>query len=171
MIRRPPRSTQAKTLFPYTTLFRSGFSHDWFRLQSRVQSYLLGCVSINCKRVIQDSRVARLGLGFRAGLGARPWVLVRFRRALERRRGGLRPVSGSFWMNFFSTYLERIHDSLSPLRGEEESERDRGREKERERERHRERETETETERGRSEERRVGKECLRLCRSRWSPYH
>ena len=27
------------------------------------------------------------------------------------------------------------------------------------------------TARGRSEERRVGKECLRLCRSRWSPYH
>jgi ubiquinone/menaquinone biosynthesis C-methylase UbiE len=25
--------------------------------------------------------------------------------------------------------------------------------------------------RGRSEERRVGKECRRLCRSRWSPYH
>ena len=24
---------------------------------------------------------------------------------------------------------------------------------------------------GRSEERRVGKECLRLCRYRWSPYH
>ena len=24
---------------------------------------------------------------------------------------------------------------------------------------------------GRSEERRVGKECLWLCRSRWSPYH
>ena len=26
-------------------------------------------------------------------------------------------------------------------------------------------------EKERSEERRVGKECLRLCRSRWSPYH
>ena len=26
-------------------------------------------------------------------------------------------------------------------------------------------------EQGRSEERRVGKECVRLCRSRWSPYH
>ena len=26
-------------------------------------------------------------------------------------------------------------------------------------------------ENSRSEERRVGKECLRLCRSRWSPYH
>ena len=25
--------------------------------------------------------------------------------------------------------------------------------------------------RQRSEERRVGKECVRLCRSRWSPYH
>ena len=27
------------------------------------------------------------------------------------------------------------------------------------------------TDKTRSEERRVGKECLRLCRSRWSPYH
>ena len=27
MIRRPPRSTQAKTLFPYTTLFRSTHTH------------------------------------------------------------------------------------------------------------------------------------------------
>ena len=27
MIRRPPRSTQAKTLFPYTTLFRSDHMH------------------------------------------------------------------------------------------------------------------------------------------------
>ena len=26
-------------------------------------------------------------------------------------------------------------------------------------------------EQGRSEERRVGKECLAVCRSRWSPYH
>src|SRR3546814_15958785 len=27
MIRRPPRATRTETLFPYTTLFRSGFSH------------------------------------------------------------------------------------------------------------------------------------------------
>src|SRR3546814_19453315 len=27
------------------------------------------------------------------------------------------------------------------------------------------------TEKGRSEERRVGKECVRTCRSRWWPYH
>ena len=32
-------------------------------------------------------------------------------------------------------------------------------------------EEEEKTKNGRSEERRVGKECLRLCRSRWSPYH
>ena len=30
MIRRPPRSTQAKTLFPYTTLFRSAPGPDGF---------------------------------------------------------------------------------------------------------------------------------------------
>src|SRR3546814_10198927 len=35
MIRRPPRSTRTDTLFPYTTLFRSGFDHD--------QSTPLGC--------------------------------------------------------------------------------------------------------------------------------
>ena len=31
--------------------------------------------------------------------------------------------------------------------------------------------TRTQSDAARSEERRVGKECLRLCRSRWSPYH
>src|SRR3546814_14427829 len=29
MIRRPPRSTRTDTLFPYTTLFRSGCAGDW----------------------------------------------------------------------------------------------------------------------------------------------
>src|SRR3546814_7199732 len=29
MIRRPPRSTRTDTLFPYTTLFRSGRSRGW----------------------------------------------------------------------------------------------------------------------------------------------
>src|SRR3546814_12862345 len=33
MIRRPPTSTRTHTLFPYTTLFRSGEDYDfWFRL-------------------------------------------------------------------------------------------------------------------------------------------
>src|SRR3546814_14961413 len=30
MIRRPPRSTRTDTLFPYTTLFRSGVVWGWF---------------------------------------------------------------------------------------------------------------------------------------------
>src|SRR3546814_15641145 len=35
----------------------------------------------------------------------------------------------------------------------------------------RERPTDTRRQRSRSEERRVGKECVSTCRSRWSPYH
>src|SRR3546814_10827996 len=34
MIRRPPRSTRTDTLFPYTTLFRSCFSHSLSLLMS-----------------------------------------------------------------------------------------------------------------------------------------
>src|SRR3546814_6903180 len=33
MIRRPPRSTRTDTLFPYTTLFRSGSSNLWCRCE------------------------------------------------------------------------------------------------------------------------------------------
>src|SRR3546814_13530507 len=31
MVRRPPRSTRTDTLFPYTTLFRSGADLNWMR--------------------------------------------------------------------------------------------------------------------------------------------
>ena len=41
MIRRPPRSTQAKTLFPYTTLFRSHKDHIT-RERDRPHSYRYG---------------------------------------------------------------------------------------------------------------------------------
>src|SRR3546814_6416496 len=37
MIRRPPRSTRTDTLFPYTTLFRSGLLYDGEVLQPGVQ--------------------------------------------------------------------------------------------------------------------------------------
>src|SRR3546814_1337096 len=36
MIRRPPRSTRTDTLFPYTTLFRSGQIHDRHPAQGEV---------------------------------------------------------------------------------------------------------------------------------------
>src|SRR3546814_4543141 len=35
MIRRPPRSTRTDTLFPYTTLFRSGILHPGRRLEAQ----------------------------------------------------------------------------------------------------------------------------------------
>src|SRR3546814_8963423 len=35
MIRRPPRSTRTDTLFPYTTLFRSGYHPPWLGTPSR----------------------------------------------------------------------------------------------------------------------------------------
>lgn len=67
--------------------------------------------------VIRGS-VARFGLGFSGGLSAvRSCATVRVLMALDRLSSRtFLPVSGSFWMNFFSTYLERIHDSFSPLR-------------------------------------------------------
>ena len=41
MIRRPPRSTQVLTLFPYTTLFRSRLSHDLLQHHIRSTAQLL----------------------------------------------------------------------------------------------------------------------------------
>src|SRR3546814_554517 len=43
MIRRPPRSTRTDTLFPYTTLFRSGYSGA-FSKPSRSRFQRSGCV-------------------------------------------------------------------------------------------------------------------------------
>src|SRR5216117_4436571 len=37
MIRRPPRSTQGRTLFPYTTLFRSREPEEFGRAEDRAQ--------------------------------------------------------------------------------------------------------------------------------------
>src|SRR3546814_19670582 len=102
MIRRPPRSTRTDTLFPYTTLFRSG-----------------GGEGVDAPRP----------------------------RA-HRRRNGARTVSGNDalaraalraeavqWFNLERSGDMTVDDEL------------------------------------RSEERRVGKECVSTCRSRWSPYH
>src|SRR3546814_20568396 len=97
MIRRPPISTRTDTLFPYTTLFRSGLRRilgEVIRLQP------------NRDEALVAFRQQIAGVEIRVDL-----VLIG--AAL------LRVVAG-------------IH---------------------------------------RSEERRVGKECVSTCRSRWSPYH
>src|SRR3546814_16315100 len=48
MIRRPPRSTRTDTLFPYTTLFRSGLHHD---LQTRLSKKLIEWTSDQGRRL------------------------------------------------------------------------------------------------------------------------
>lgn len=64
---------------------------------------------------VTRGRVALFGLGLSGGLCA-ICVVARFLLPLDRLSGGFLPVSGSLWINFFSTYFDRIHDSLSPLR-------------------------------------------------------
>lgn len=69
---------------------------------------------------VSRGSVALLGLGLSGGRCGklRSCEMVLFLRPLDRLSRVFRPVSGSLWMNFFSTYLERIHDSLSPLKSQ-----------------------------------------------------
>src|SRR3546814_13092631 len=109
MIRRPPRSTRTATLFPYTTLFRSG------------GSAALVPHALHLGDRPADGGGLRLPLLQPAGGGD----------AGAADLGRDRPVR-----------LFRLWLSQEPARP-----------------------------RHRSEERRVGKECVSTCRSRWSPYH
>src|SRR3546814_13610685 len=110
MIRRPPRSTRTDTLFPDTTLFRSGGRRD---LQN----------GADIDAVVEPARCETLRFAFyRDAIG---FVI---RRGRDRIVAFDRRMSGNFEPE--SQILAR-----------------------------------------RSEERRVGKECVSTCRSRWSPYH
>src|SRR3546814_4596371 len=62
MIRRPPRSTRTDTLFPYTTLFRSGGRPSHYRRLAR-----RGAVGIALRR--QAARFHRAGRGRRGAAG------------------------------------------------------------------------------------------------------
>src|SRR3546814_19278420 len=46
MIRRPPRSTRTDTLFPYTTLFRSGYRPGWREYRLRAAASALEGASV-----------------------------------------------------------------------------------------------------------------------------
>src|SRR3546814_3356300 len=62
MIRRPPRSTRTDTLFPYTTLFRSGVGElivSFFRANMR--SSLLWTTSGDLRQINQPSQVCVIG--------------------------------------------------------------------------------------------------------------
>src|SRR3546814_15921670 len=121
MIRRPPSSTRTDTLFPYTTLFRSGVG----------KSTLLGMMT----RFTQADVVV-VGL-----IGERGREVREF---LDKSLG----AEGLARSVVVATPADR-----SPLL------------------RMRAAYTATAIAEHRSEERRVGQECVRPCRSRWLPYH
>src|SRR3546814_17979035 len=112
MIRRPPRSTRTDTLFPYTTLFRSG---SGFR----------GNVS----------GAGAFGIAHRRSGGA---LLM----AIEIKMPALSPTMEE---GTIAKWFVKAGDKVASGDILAEIER--------------------------SEERRVGKECVSTCRSRWSPYH
>src|SRR3546814_13178584 len=114
MIRRPPRSTRTYTLFPYTTLFRSGAvaapDDKWLR-------------QLAALRQVAGDRLEDVGEGGDAFGRA---VLVDHHRHVD------------------ALAVETIEQlQHGGAVGHDH----------------------------RSEERRVGKECVSTCRSRWSPYH
>src|SRR3546814_13287591 len=116
MIRRPPSSTRTDTLFPYTTLCRSGRRHlgDVADLASEVRRELVHIVG----KVLPGSADA-LDLRLTAQFTVRTH-LARHTR------------------HFRGDAVELIHHRVDGVR---------------------------------SEERRVGQECVSTCRSRWTPYH
>src|SRR3546814_12416623 len=110
MIRRPPRSTLTDTLFPYTTLFRSGL---------HAEAVDHGGEFGRGRDVVEVATLHVLDSGI-----------------VERRRGG--PTLGTARID------PDLHDRSVGVGGRLGI---------------------------RSEERRVGKECVSACRSRWSPDH
>src|SRR3546814_8491638 len=151
MIRRPPRSTRTDTLFPYTTLFRSqAIPKDGVPVGKRDWTLDHGHVVIaaitSCTNTSNPSNMLVAGLlarnAVRRGLTSKPW----FKTSLA---PGSRVVID---------YLRsaQLQDSLDQLGfhlvgfGCTNCMGNSG---------------------PRSEERRVGKECVSTCRSGWSPYH
>src|SRR3546814_3079727 len=56
MIRRPPRSTRTDTLFPYTTLFRSGVAFGLHRAAFEHRNLLAGALHLRCLVIGQPAR-------------------------------------------------------------------------------------------------------------------
>ena len=184
MIRRPPRSTQAKTLFPYTTLFRS--IETIFNL-ANIVSY---GIALSHSRKRPHKFLTPVSIIFERPWGrfahltpwpalpplARLWGPGMWQTSQLLCQGHLGPVRPVAWgqrrpgqervplgawgcpsapgpsrpgLHTMAACTHRSPLGCLVWAGTQ----------------HRPRLS------GRSEERRVGKECLRLCRSRWSPYH
>src|SRR3546814_11955614 len=141
MIRRPPRSTRTDTLLPYTTLFRSeavGLDHDYARV----------------KPANGDGFVNWLTTHLIAALGHTPVTRTRARIAQhegkEICRLDVASSPGPVWAKTSKddrVFFVRMNNSTRSLPESELPGYLSGR--------------------VRSEERRVGKECVSTCRSRW----
>ena len=194
MIRRPPRSTQAKTLFPYTTLFRSkpvGIS-DVLPTTALQPHHPLP------PRACPPSSGPSPGLSSHAGHAHCD--------ISSRRTGSDSPFSSQFYLRCLKQQLCAVRTSLTHTHSEclsprppvsiHRSHSDLSHRHLQPGQQRQPPQNPARTAQAsfylfssmfslsalrppsaflhpppRSEERRVGKECLRLCRSRWSPYH
>src|SRR3546814_18280156 len=123
MIRRPPRSTRTDTLFPYTTLFRSGGGRRPRRRrarpragpQARPRPVTRKEPSMSATKILWGQVITVFLIVLAGVWGATQWTAAAL---------AYQPELGPPWFMAF-----------------------------------------------RSEERRVGKEWVSTCRTRWSPYH
>src|SRR3546814_17152041 len=144
MMRRPPRSTRTDTLFPYTTLFRS----DRFASRKVPSGAWDGFASTDeDRRDLPETGAGRFrgsGADQPAKLPIRLWHLGVFLQKVAHQPAAL------WWAAHQGQLHSHIQQQLEwSLR----------------------REAARYPPVMRSEERRVGKECVSTCRSRWSPSH
>src|SRR3546814_13244249 len=116
MIRRPPRSTRTDTLFPYPTLFRSGY----LMIRYKVSAWI---------------RVSRTVLLASSAMFWSPMAIAQSNSTQAEPTALPEPDD----KGEIVVTARRTNERLSDV--------------------------------PRSEERRVGKECVSTCRSRWSRYH
>src|SRR3546814_4968749 len=156
MRRRPPRSTRTDTLFPYTTLFRSlrQWLSPWyleikFVHLAAVMAWLWSTSVAYVHYLLPAFHAWRRNPDDEGVIALRDWVMDRFDRGavIEHIAFPIVMISGPllYWVGGWDRSATWLMIKLLIVVGfflpiE------------------------------RSEERRVGKECVSTCRSRWSPY-
>src|SRR3546814_877711 len=150
MLRRPPRSTRTDTLFPYTPLFLSIGGSNMFSFDinsDNPKTQLYADLTAAAKAVTAGERDAIANM---ANVSALIWQFLPDLNWA----GFYRLVGNELVLGPFQGKAACIRIPLGKgVCGTAAQERV------------------TQCEIGRAEERRVGKECVSTCRSRWSPYH
>ena len=101
MIRRPPRSTQAKTLFPYTTLFRSAVHPVTFELIGKARELA----------AVTGHPVYALFMGYRVGEKAEELLAYGVDQVFVYDRKELEHFSVLTYANVFADFITRIRPS------------------------------------------------------------